>query len=562
MWFFFTLIFSLATAISCALIPSVDQPVVVGDFQTTFSYIDTLITTDGSPFASLRSAWDACVHYSTVDATSTEQLFCAIAILRKALTALRRTLSGELLQQADLIEQWCQSLVVVASESAGELTTLTRSSNNKNKKKRWGIRWGVLAGIAVAGVAAMWWRVTPRTEKERIANTLGVPSLPDLLSVDAVPVLRDWSLQHRSAPVSEPVSGSLGDGSLGAVQTPADVLFERVMAEVDQERKARIARRQPPPGQVWVRAVAPEVLQLIEQNYTEPVVVHKTDGGLMLITEPTPEMKARLYRASAVSNYTPQECIDELKKDDWRARRRLHAWQLPDEGVNEFRQQTLIELLNTQNNFEFYVKRALSRDRCSLVQLYALIMATHRIKPDEWAIVTSFTRSFVERYADEISQRITARRNRNADGTAVSSAALGIESAGLPTVTIEDPFWVDEFERVCCPSLADALFLLPAGAESDQLFERILCIGEEWLGQSVLPTAEGRSLYMNDKQLFVRRYLITCLWSYRKMVKVFCAAYRDYEQRRSSGLGADINQGEPHDDNAGSTTAEGGGFMA
>ena len=115
MWFFFAIFFVASTLLASTQSSPQPSSSPSLDFEQTFCFIDSLISAENSAFASLRPSWQACVHYATVDTTSTEQLFCAIAILRKTLTVLRRTISASLLYEIDRIEQWCDSLAELAA---------------------------------------------------------------------------------------------------------------------------------------------------------------------------------------------------------------------------------------------------------------------------------------------------------------------------------------------------------------------------------------------------------------------------------------------------------------
>ena len=171
------------------------------DFEQTFCCIDSLISAENSAFASLRPAWQACVHYATVDTTSTEQLFCAIAILRKTLTVLRRTISASLFYEIDRIEHWCNLLAELAASDNTEekLSVLLRGKSSYKKKKKGGRAWhGFCACLVLVGGACYWWHV-----RHRGANAASFSE-----TIENVQVEQDQSLEH---PVYAPLRNEGGN---------------------------------------------------------------------------------------------------------------------------------------------------------------------------------------------------------------------------------------------------------------------------------------------------------------------------------------------------------------
>lgn len=507
----------------------------LNDFEQTFLSIDSFISAENSAFALLRPAWQACVHYATVDTASTEQLFCAIAILRKTLTVLRRTVSESLVAHIDEIEQWCQSLTSLAlSEDGAEKTSsVLRSVTARKKKKKRSDRLALAAlACATAAGGLAWWSYH-KTHKP----------------ADDVVVFR---LNGSGRSVHGHCAGQLVPAE--AVVTAsrpqtADDLVAELVERLHTDAESDLQMGDVPAGQQWVPLLSSQRLHSIAEGV--PIKIHAVDGARMLVDTPEPEMHARLLLAARLGTEELEPIFrSEKLQNEELLRKRFHAWDpapADKEQAQLYKRTKLLEIVNNQRLCELYIAKELSNYDGGFIGFCRYMFARRALSAKSavrWQLVHDFKQVFMAHYAAEVERFLQ-------EGMATVAYDKEITFRAQLQATEDELFELNQFATVCCKSLSKAVFLLEPGIEQRSFFERIITVGTVGLTHDV---AQKR-ISGKDQSAYARLSCIGCLWSLpgkkvgqASMNDVLSVALRIYKQglmeiksaaRSAAGSGSD-----------------------
>jgi hypothetical protein len=119
-----------------------------------------------------------------------------------------------------------------------------------------------------------------------------------------------------------------------------------------------------------------------------------------------------------------------------------------------------------------------------------------------WQSIAAFKQSFVALYYQEITQF-------KGQAALLSDNLAHVQSEWSIEPTDDESFFIDQFQKKCCASLREAIFLLDPGAEQTRFFEQIIMVGN----QGLINCVSQKGLSDGDCPTYARLSCIGCLWS-------------------------------------------------